>query len=87
MIVEGMWRLMRDKHGCTDADLIEMVYAIDLEDCRLDGRKGKKPVQLLPEVQSKSDAESAVLSLLRGPHRAEAVPVIFTPPALAGSGD
>ena len=38
MIVEGMWRLMRDKHGCTDADLIEMVYAIDLEDCRLDGR-------------------------------------------------
>ena len=39
LIVEAMWKLVREKHGLTDADLMSRVAELDLSDGVADGKK------------------------------------------------
>ncbi len=39
LICEGLWNLLKEKHGYSDADLVSKVTAVDLKDGRLDHRK------------------------------------------------
>ena len=46
MINEALWEFIRDKHGLTENDLNEKLYAIDMRDGQLDGknqRSGSAP--------------------------------------------
>jgi hypothetical protein len=41
MITEALWTILKEKHGCTDAELVQRVQEIDLRDGKLDGRVTK----------------------------------------------
>jgi hypothetical protein len=41
----GLWHLLKAKHGYTDEELAQAVYAVDAMDGQIDGRK--KPVQVV----------------------------------------
>lgn len=43
LICSAMWALMRDRLGCTDAELLAKVREIDLRDGQLDGRGAPSP--------------------------------------------
>lgn len=49
MITEALWRILKEKHGMEDNDIIRQITAIDMEDGRLDGRKPKTPPQPCPK--------------------------------------
>jgi ribosomal protein S27AE len=49
MITEALWMILKDQHGYTDEQLIEMIYNIDVRDGRLDGKVAKKPNPACPE--------------------------------------
>lgn len=44
LVVEGLWRLVREHGGLSDDELLRKVYEVDLEDGTLDGRKRRAPV-------------------------------------------
>ena len=48
-ITEALWRILKEKHGMEDNDIIRQITAIDMEDGRLDGRKPKTPPQPCPK--------------------------------------
>jgi len=39
LISEALWRILKEKHGLEEKDLVREITMIDLEDGRLDGRK------------------------------------------------
>ena len=41
MITEALWTILKEKHGCTDAELVQRVQEIDLRDGKLDGKVAK----------------------------------------------
>ena len=41
MITEALWTILKEKHGCTDAELVRRVQEIDLRDGKLDGKVAK----------------------------------------------
>ena len=41
MITEALWTLLKEQHGYTDENLIEMIEKIDLRDGKLDGKVAK----------------------------------------------
>ena len=41
MITEALWTILKEKHGCTDAELVQRVQEIDMRDGKLDGRVTK----------------------------------------------
>ena len=41
MLTEALWTILKEKHGCTDAELVQRVQEIDLRDGKLDGRVTK----------------------------------------------
>lgn len=41
MLTEALWTILKEKHGCTDAELVQRVQEIDLRDGKLDGRVAK----------------------------------------------
>ena len=41
MITEALWTILKEKHGCTDAELVQRVQEIDLRDGKLDGKVTK----------------------------------------------
>lgn len=49
MITEALWILMRENHGYTDDDLIEVVREIDMRDGKLDGKVEKRAPAKCPE--------------------------------------
>ena len=49
IITEALWRILKEKHGREESDIIRQVTAIDMEDGRLDGRKAKAPPQPCPK--------------------------------------
>ena len=49
IIAEALWRILKEKHGMEDNDIIRQITAIDMEDGRLDGRKSKTPPQPCPK--------------------------------------
>jgi len=51
LITEALWRIAREKLNCTDADLVQRIHDIDLEDGKLDGRKGISPARPCPHCQ------------------------------------
>lgn len=38
MLTEALWTILKEKHGCTDAELVQRVQEIDLRDGKLDGK-------------------------------------------------
>jgi len=41
MLTEALWTILKEKHGCTDAELVQRVQQIDLRDGKLDGKVAK----------------------------------------------
>ena len=41
MLTEALWTILKEKHGCTDAELVQRVQKIDLRDGKLDGKVAK----------------------------------------------
>jgi hypothetical protein len=41
MITEALWLMMKQQHGYTDEQLVQMIQDIDLRDGKLDGKAGK----------------------------------------------
>ena len=48
-ITEVLWRILKEKHGLEDNDIIRQIASIDMEDGKLDGRKAKTPPQTCPK--------------------------------------
>jgi hypothetical protein len=48
-ITEALWRILREKHGLEDQEIIRQIAAIDMEDGHLDGRKAPQPPQPCPK--------------------------------------
>ncbi len=48
-ITEALWRILREKHGIDDQEIIRQIAAIDMEDGKLDGRKAVQPPQPCPK--------------------------------------
>jgi hypothetical protein len=48
-ITEALWRILREKHGLEDQEIIRQIAAIDMEDGQLDGRKAPQPPQPCPK--------------------------------------
>ena len=42
MIVEALWKILKEQHGYGDEELLKRVYEIDFSDGRLDGRVGTR---------------------------------------------
>lgn len=41
MITEALWAILKDQHGYTDDQLVQMIQDIDLRDGKLDGKVAK----------------------------------------------
>ena len=41
MITEALWTILKEQHGYTDENLIQMIQKIDLRDGKLDGKVAK----------------------------------------------
>jgi hypothetical protein len=48
-ITEALWRILREKHGLDDVEIVRQITAIDMEDGKLDSRKAKTPPQPCPK--------------------------------------
>jgi hypothetical protein len=48
-ITEALWRILKEKHGLDDNEVVRQIALIDLEDGKLDGRKAKTPPQPCPK--------------------------------------
>ena len=48
-ITEALWRILKDKHGMDDNELVKQITLIDIEDGKLDGKKPKTPPQPCPK--------------------------------------
>jgi hypothetical protein len=53
LITEALWRIARERWDCTDEELVKRMQEIDLEDGKLDGRKGSSPARDCPHCQRK----------------------------------
>jgi len=52
-IAEALWRILREKLGVDDQEIVRQIAAIDLEDGKLDGRKAPQPAQPCPKCGRK----------------------------------
>ena len=48
-ITEALWRILKEKHGMDDNEIIRQIAIIDMGDGKLDGRKAKTPLQPCPK--------------------------------------
>lgn len=48
-ISEALWRILREKQGLDDAEIIRQITAIDMEDGKFDGRKATAPPKPCPK--------------------------------------
>jgi hypothetical protein len=51
LITEALWRILKEKHGLDENELVKQITLIDLEDGKLDGRKAPTPPQPCPKCQ------------------------------------
>lgn len=51
IIAEALWRIVEEKLGLDEKELIRKITAIDLEDGKLDGRVAPTPPQPCPKCQ------------------------------------
>jgi hypothetical protein len=49
MITEALWGILKEKHGCTDEELISRIQTIDMSDGRLDGKVAKQAPSACPK--------------------------------------
>ena len=49
LITEGLWRILKEKHGLNESELIKQITMIDLEDGKLDGRVASSPPEPCPK--------------------------------------
>jgi hypothetical protein len=50
-ITEALWRILKEKHGLDDNELVKQITMIDLADGKLDGRVAPRPPQPCPKCQ------------------------------------
>jgi hypothetical protein len=48
-ITEALWRILKEKHGLDDLEIVRQITVIDMEDGKLDSRKAKTPPQPCPK--------------------------------------
>jgi hypothetical protein len=48
LIIEALWRIVRDKLGVDEQELVRQITILDMEDGRLDGRKASTPPKPCP---------------------------------------
>jgi hypothetical protein len=48
-ITEALWRILKEKQGLDDLEIVRQITAIDMEDGKLDGRKLKTPPKPCPK--------------------------------------
>jgi DNA-directed RNA polymerase subunit RPC12/RpoP len=46
LLTEALWRLLQEKTGITEEELVRKVYEVDMEDGKLDGKKAKNKLPL-----------------------------------------
>lgn len=51
LITEALWRILKEKHGLDENELVKQITMIDLEDGKLDGRKPATPPKPCPKCQ------------------------------------
>jgi hypothetical protein len=48
-ITEALWRILKEKHGLDDLEIVRQITAIDMEDGKLDSRKARTPPKPCPK--------------------------------------
>lgn len=48
-ITEALWRILKEKNGLDDNEIVKQIALIDAEDGKMDGRKAKTPPQPCPK--------------------------------------
>jgi hypothetical protein len=48
-ITEALWRILKEKNGLDDNEIVKQIALIDAEDGKIDGRKAKTPPQPCPK--------------------------------------
>ena len=48
-ITEALWRILKEKQGLDDMEIVRQITAIDMEDGKLDSRKAATPPQPCPK--------------------------------------
>ena len=51
LITEALWRILKEKHGFDENELVKQITLIDLEDGKLDGRKPAAPPTPCPKCK------------------------------------
>ena len=51
LVTEALWRIAKEKLNCTDAELVQRIHEIDLEDGKIDGHKAISPARECPHCQ------------------------------------
>lgn len=51
LISEALWRILKEKHGLDENELVKQITLIDLEDGKLDGRKPPTPPTPCPKCK------------------------------------
>jgi hypothetical protein len=49
MVTEALWRILREKHGLDEQELVRQITALDLEDGKFDGRVATQPPKPCPK--------------------------------------
>ncbi len=48
-ITEALWRILKEKHGLEDLEIVRQITVIDMEDGKLDGKKARTPPEPCPK--------------------------------------
>jgi hypothetical protein len=51
LITEALWKIVQEKHGLEDKELLKQITLLDLADGKLDARKQRTPPKLCPKCQ------------------------------------
>ena len=51
LITEALWKIVQEKHGLDDKELLKQITMLDIADGKLDARKKKSPPKLCPKCQ------------------------------------
>lgn len=51
LVTEALWKIVQEKHGLDDKELLKQITLLDMADGKLDARKPKSPPKLCPKCQ------------------------------------
>ena len=49
LVTEALWKIVQEKHGLDDKELLRQITMLDMADGKLDARKPKAPPKLCPK--------------------------------------